>query len=222
MKKSRDLYRILGIRPNSSQETILKAYRRKAKRFHPDHNPGDTAAEAEFHEVQNAFEILSDPARRANYDATGNTSKPHGSLESDLINILHPIMMQVIQEVANNPYGSQLENVNVHDKMLQKMSQTIVVIEKNVQDIKKAHKNITIVKDRLTIDASEEDLLKLSLQSQLDNLDKSREGTKAELEKFKIAYAYLKKYKYRMDGSPGTASSISNSFPPFMLRGSIV
>ncbi len=67
----RDLYEILGVPRAATTEEIKKAYRRLAKRYHPDVNPGDEAAEEKFKEVTAAFEVLSDPKRRKLYDEFG-------------------------------------------------------------------------------------------------------------------------------------------------------
>ena len=67
----RDLYDILGVSRSASAEEIKKAYRRLAKKHHPDVNPGNKQAEEKFKEVTAAFEVLSDPKRRALYDEFG-------------------------------------------------------------------------------------------------------------------------------------------------------
>jgi len=67
----RDLYEILGIARTATLDEIKKAYRQKARSLHPDTNPDDPAAEAEFKEVSVAYEILSDPERRSQYDQFG-------------------------------------------------------------------------------------------------------------------------------------------------------
>jgi molecular chaperone DnaJ len=68
----RDYYEILGVQKGSSQEEIKKAYRKVAMQFHPDRNPGDKPAEEKFKEAAEAYEILSDADKRAQYDRFGH------------------------------------------------------------------------------------------------------------------------------------------------------
>src|SRR5512134_2491493 len=64
-----DLYVILGVPHGASESDIKRAYRRLARRFHPDINPGDRTAEARFRQILEAYETLIDPARRSRYEA---------------------------------------------------------------------------------------------------------------------------------------------------------
>jgi DnaJ-class molecular chaperone len=63
-----DPYQTLGVKKDASQETIQKAYRRLAKKLHPDLNPGNKQAEEQFKAVSAAYDLLSDPQKRARYD----------------------------------------------------------------------------------------------------------------------------------------------------------
>jgi curved DNA-binding protein len=66
-----DYYKILGVPRGSAADEIKKAYRKLAMRYHPDRNPGDKQAEDRFKEINEAYQVLSDPQKRARYDQLG-------------------------------------------------------------------------------------------------------------------------------------------------------
>jgi molecular chaperone DnaJ len=68
----RNLYDTLGVSKTASADEIKKAYRKLARKHHPDANPGDTSAEEKFKEVQHAYDVLSDPEKRKTYDRFGS------------------------------------------------------------------------------------------------------------------------------------------------------
>ncbi|HSU27885.1 MAG TPA: DnaJ domain-containing protein, partial [Chitinophagaceae bacterium] len=68
----RDFYEILGVSKNASADEIKKSYRKVAMQFHPDRNPGDKQAEEKFKEAAEAYEILSDTDKKAQYDRYGH------------------------------------------------------------------------------------------------------------------------------------------------------
>ncbi len=67
-----DYYGVLGISKNASDAEIKKAYRRAALKYHPDRNPGNSAAEEKFKEAAEAYEVLSDPGKRSQYNQYGH------------------------------------------------------------------------------------------------------------------------------------------------------
>jgi curved DNA-binding protein len=72
----RDFYEVLGVSRSASEDELKKAYRKLAAKYHPDRNPGDKEAENKFKEVSAAFEILSDPTKRKQYDTYGHAGPP--------------------------------------------------------------------------------------------------------------------------------------------------
>ncbi|MBQ2635079.1 MAG: molecular chaperone DnaJ [Oscillospiraceae bacterium] len=74
MAEKRDYYEVLGLQKGASDEEIKKAYRKLAKQYHPDLHPGDKRCEEQFKEVGEAYEVLSDPDRKARYDQFGHAA----------------------------------------------------------------------------------------------------------------------------------------------------
>src|SRR5712692_10356303 len=68
----RDNYEVLGVERNAEEEEIKTAYRKLAMKYHPDKNPGDKTAEEKLNELGEAYEVLSDPQKRAAYDQYGH------------------------------------------------------------------------------------------------------------------------------------------------------
>ena len=72
MSEKRDYYEVLGVQRNANADEIKKAYRKAAIKFHPDKNPGDKEAEEKFKEAAEAYDVLSNPDKRARYDQFGH------------------------------------------------------------------------------------------------------------------------------------------------------
>jgi len=76
-------YDTLGVKSGSSNDDIKKAYRKLAKKHHPDMNPGDKASEEKFKEISEAYAVLSDPDKRAQYDRMGDAGFAHSGFQEE-------------------------------------------------------------------------------------------------------------------------------------------
>ena len=77
-ENKRDYYEVLGVSKDADEDTLKKAYRKLAKKYHPDANPGDKEAEAKFKEASEAYSVLSDPQKRQQYDQCGHAAFEQG------------------------------------------------------------------------------------------------------------------------------------------------
>ena len=85
--RPKDLYDSLGVSKGASQDEIKKAYRKLVRQYHPDKNPGDKAAEERFKEIQGAYDVLSDPEKRKQYDAFGSADGRAGGFPGGGANV---------------------------------------------------------------------------------------------------------------------------------------
>lgn len=112
---ARDYYDTLGVHKTASDKDIKQAYRRLAKQYHPDTNPNDPTAEAKFKEINEAYEALSDPDKRAQYDRFGSAYQQFGGRNGSSYytnvnngdNPLNDILDSIFGGRANGGFGRQ-------------------------------------------------------------------------------------------------------------------
>ena len=81
MEEKRDYYEVLGVTKTASEDEIKKAYKKLAIKYHPDRNPDNKEAEEKFKEAAEAYEVLSDPKKKAKYDRFGHSGMGQGGYQ---------------------------------------------------------------------------------------------------------------------------------------------
>ena len=100
---SKDYYKILGVSKNSSKEDIKKAYRKLAMKYHPDKNPDNKQAEAKFKEASEAYEVLSDPKKKSQFDQFG-TADFNGSQGGQNFSNVEDVLREMFG--GGSPFGN--------------------------------------------------------------------------------------------------------------------
>ncbi len=113
----KDFYTVLGVDKAASAEEIKKAYRKKAMAYHPDRNPGNKEAEAKFKEVAAAYEVLSDEAKKSQYDKMGHSAyNDHSTMGGGSGGGFHSANMDDIFEGFGDLFGSMFGGKNRRKK----------------------------------------------------------------------------------------------------------
>lgn len=102
----RDFYEVLGVEKSASQDEIAKAYRKLALKFHPDSNQGDDAAINKFKEAAEAYEVLSDPQKRAKYDRYGHAGAESWAASATSAIFSKPLVTSLVEPSSKTFLGA--------------------------------------------------------------------------------------------------------------------
>lgn len=130
--KDENLYDILGIDKDASQDDVRKAYRKKAQENHPDKNPNDKDAGKKFYQVKVAYEVLSDAKRRKKYDNYGDTNEDIPQLRVLAIQEVCAMVLQIVDQVDINKtdviklaVANFKKNIEIHEDKIEKSKANI-------------------------------------------------------------------------------------------------
>ncbi|MFI5113523.1 MAG: J domain-containing protein [Terriglobales bacterium] len=196
-----DLYEVLGVKKKATKDAIRKAYRRLAMSLHPDRNIGDEAAAQRFKEVQTAYDVLSDAARRARYDATGEVTDPKVVSEAaEIASILQPCLMNILHEAVKQ--GQDFGKLDLVESFKMTFRESMKQLKVNRETWEKMKSGLEAVVERASLEnpgEGEDNLLVSVAKSQLDLAAKNVANIMDEERRFKLAEKFVKRCRYRMD-----------------------
>ncbi len=187
------LYEILGVAKDATTDEITAAYRQLGKRHHPDRNPGDEVAAAHYARVSEAYTVLGDPARRADYDRAGTTRAPDHRQE--IMAILVPIMLQAIQTADPFVPVTRKDLVAV---MRTRVRVTLDDIERARTETVAGRRVLEQVVGRFTSDG-DDNPLDQAVRAQLARALEIEQVITRDLDRYHRALKYLDTVKYRRD-----------------------
>lgn len=200
-------YEVLGVPGDATPDDIKAAYRRLSKEHHPDRNPGCATAAATYAAVQDAHELLSDPARRAAYDATGaDPGRPRG--DAEFTDLIVRLLFEVVAGIGgfNTP-----ESVDVMDRLRGRLADITSQAERGLDEAARQRRAFLAVAGRLDGPAGDADVLGNALRAQAADLERREAQIKTDLERLTRARVFLKQYKYRRgDAKTGLKAMMSD------------
>lgn len=193
----RDLYAVLCVGRKASAASVRKMYRKLAARYHPDHNPGDESVVAKYHEVVLAYEVLSDPDRRKQYDRTGSVDVPRQTPDGEILEVVMPVLLGVIQ----NERGD-VKSADVLGKVTDRVRAHRDDAARQRDAIQKGRDTLLAVCGRFTVDGDPENVLAAAVRSQLPGVEAELAKAEAERAKLDRVLGFLKRVAYRRDAKP--------------------
>lgn len=185
------LYETLGVPPDAKPATVKAAWRRRSQATHPDKSNGNAE---EFNRIQKAYNVLSDPLKRAEYDATGRVGEAP-PLRDHALQMLEEVVAKLMDSEVDTDFDNIIVEMETfingqHTQVLMSQTQTH-------QQIKKRQKALKRLKRK-----QGEGLLETLLQGQIDRLEGVKKKQQHHLDVFKEGLAILKDYTYEADTRP--------------------
>jgi len=187
-----DLYAILGVHRKANHGAIQKAFRAMARKCHPD-SGGDHEA---FQKIQTAYSVLSDPKRRAKYDATGEIDerKPDNSF-AEVVQVMSLALASVIASLAGKGRKADSEDV---------VSHVSKAIAKKVEELHSQRGGLETIRafiadaaDRFTTDDGQDNVIAEIMRANLAQIKKNLEALDHSLEVHKKGVELLKRFRYK-------------------------
>lgn len=206
-----DLYAVLGVGRDATPAQIKNAFRKLARRYHPDRNPGDENVAARYHAIVLAYETLSDPDRRARYDR-GENPRAATPPQNALVTTLAPAFMTVLQQCHAG--GGDPKKIDFVARMTEILKTQLTQANQRKREYARAREILETAADRFTSD-DDENLLASLTRSQLNGVRDDEQKVRADIDAVTAALKYLKRCRYRTDGPAKKSDPADELFKMF-------
>jgi len=205
---NKTLYKILGILdPTTPIEDIKKNYRKLSKQFHPDRNSENKTAEAMFKEIQEAWDVLSDPDKRAYYDKTGEIPKSVGKEINHIMSCLAKTLTECVNEQFAMPNLEMLgmrPSLKGKDVLLLMRTKLNKGIESGgivIDQLKVSKTELEEIKDKFLTDEQQNHMHDL-VCAQITEISRQIEEIAQTIQLLKKSLDFLKSYRFKKDERP--------------------
>lgn len=192
-------YEELGLTKEAKPEEIKKAYRELSKKYHPDKNPDDKEAEEKFKKISEAYEILSDPVKRKEYDETGKAGG-YKQRTGILVGMINAHLVPLMIKYADQP-------VDVLNYFIEDIKGKISEVRKLAEKKKKTIEDLNRIKDK--IESEGENLVHEVIKTNIYNAESERLTLENLAEILEWCIEQMKPYKYKVTqqiGNEGLSS----------------
>lgn len=185
-------YEILGVSKDATLKEIKKAYKDVSKECHPDKNPDDKEAHQKFMDASEAYEVLSDPQKRAVYDETGSYAEIKDKRVEIIATLVSSHFMPLVEKYGNHP------TANLMDEFKKEVN---AIIESGFEAIKANERDIARLErviSRVTC-KSEENLISSMLKSKVERITEHNEKVMSDMNDLSEAIVLLDDYGYQLN-----------------------
>ena len=194
-----NLYEVLGVEQGASPEEIKAAYRRAAMKHHPDRNQGDDEAHAAFQAVQQAYDVLSDPEKRAEYDHTGEIPGRKPDRMAAIRQEAITIFMEAVSTSGPNP--SQRHLINMMEQIIMDKQMSLrQAVQENDSLIAKLEKLVPRVGRKEG--AAGPNVISGFIEADVAAKRKQNDRTKQMIEHGERLLEYVRTYTFEVEAPP--------------------
>lgn len=196
-----DPYVVLGLPRTASAKEVQRTYRKLARKYHPDANPGDPEAEARFKEIAWAFEILGNPERRTRYDATGDVQNTKAGPPpcSDVAEVVIPILFELLSSYIQGGDWHKVEDAELIGDIKARVRNFEQNAKNEISRLTRAQDVLKRTSGRFTVDSEDDNIFESAIRGRMASVESELVKARKEQERMTRILDYLARCRYRRD-----------------------